>query len=36
MSTITLDQSGPESNDNKRAFYIPQCYKTGASPSDAV
>ena len=30
------DQSGPGSNGNEGAFHIPQCSKTGASPSDTV
>ena len=34
--TITLGQSGPESNVYEGVFHIPQTTKTGSSPSGTV
>ena len=36
MGTTTLGLSGPGSNGNEGVFYIPQSFRTGASPLDAV
>ena len=36
LSTTTLSQSGPGSNDNERVLHTPQSSRNGASLSDTV